>query len=559
MPVLWHPLFIGTEPTMDFLRTDGQRIINESGDEVILSGYALGNWMIQEAFLFGTGGFSADFKPFMRAQGMDRGRTIDRIISELAGEEYARSFWPRYHRAFVTADDIRLMADMGMNSVRVPLNARLFLKEGPGYRWNEESFSILANLLAWCEQAGIYAILDLHAAVGGQSTIGCDDEWDNQPHLFTDRESWERTCVLWEEFARRYGNLACVAGYELLNEPLALPAFDRLDGELLRFYDECIGRIRAIDRRHIIFLQGHRFAHRSDLLRPDMDPVAHNWCLAMHIYETLPDLGLIGPILAERERLGVPVWVGESGGAAAWGTVLYEMLRQYHIGTNVWVYKAVWRPNAPTLVTYEVPDGFDEIVRYANEGGPRPGFERSARIFDAYIDKTRLVNCAIHEEEARAMLRGAGAVVPAIGYDAVPGRGKSFEGSYPYCAYCGYRREDPMEFVLDEGVAPYDVEFAKLAGVPKYGDYPRLSLRLHEGDFACYTFRGLPTGATLSVSARSSRNGTLGVEVCKQAASFEVDGIEWTSFQAPVTSSGDVVVKLSCARGTVDVKSLCIR
>ena len=373
MPVLWHPLFIGTEPTMDFLRTDGQRIVNESGDEVILSGYALGNWMIQEAFLFGTGGFSADFKPFMRAQGMDRGRTIDRIISELAGEEYARSFWPRYHRAFVTADDIRLMADMGMNSVRVPLNARLFLKEGPGYQWNEESFSTLANLLAWCEQAGIYAILDLHAAVGGQSTIGCDDEWDNQPHLFTDRESWERTCVLWEEFARRYGGLACVAGYELLNEPLALPAFDRLDGELLRFYDECIGRIRAIDRRHIIFLQGHRFAHRSDLLRPDMDPVAHNWCLAMHIYETLPDLGLIGPILAERERLGVPVWVGESGGAAVWGTVLYEMLRQYHIGANVWVYKAVWRPNAPTLVTYEVPDGFDEIVRYANEGGPASG------------------------------------------------------------------------------------------------------------------------------------------------------------------------------------------
>lgn len=57
---------------MQFLKTDHQRIVNENNEEIILQGYGAGNWMVQEAFLFGTGGFHADFKPFSRAQGMDR-------------------------------------------------------------------------------------------------------------------------------------------------------------------------------------------------------------------------------------------------------------------------------------------------------------------------------------------------------------------------------------------------------------------------------------------------------------------------------------------------------
>ena len=60
---------------MEFLKAQGTSIVDESGREVLLEGYALGNWMVQEAFLFGSGGFHADFKPFQRAEGMDRGRS----------------------------------------------------------------------------------------------------------------------------------------------------------------------------------------------------------------------------------------------------------------------------------------------------------------------------------------------------------------------------------------------------------------------------------------------------------------------------------------------------
>lgn len=542
---------------MEYLRVKGTSIVNESGEEVILSGYAFGNWMVQEAYLFGSGAFNADFKPFMRSQGMDRGRTIDQTIRETCGEAYARSFWPRFWRAYLSEEDIAYLAKQGFNSVRLPMAARNFLLEEPGFVWNEDAFEHLSDVLGWCDKYGVYAILDLHAATAGQSAIGCDDGWDNQPHLFIDEDGAERTCRLWEELARRYGDRTCVAGYELLNEPLALPFWDGLWPELIAFYRGCVARIRAIDPRHIVFLQGGRFAHRSDMLEPDMDP-AHNWVCTYHIYESLPDLGLVGPILAERERLGVPVWVGETGGSAPWMSVLYEMLREYGIGVNVWVAKAVDRPHAPTLLTYEPPEGFGEICAYALEGKARPSYERAQRIWDAYIDQTRFANCTPHPEQARAILREPGADIPAIGYDVLPGAGVSFSGSYPWCTYCGYRREDHMEFVLADDGLPYEwSEFEGMAKVPKYGDFLRLSLRLREGDFACYTLHHVPAGSYATLVARAANGpSTLTVEAEEMCHEVSITGTSWSGTEEIALPAGDVTIRIRCTMGAVDVRSI---
>jgi hypothetical protein len=543
---------------MEFLKAQGQRIVNESGEGVLLEGYALGNWMVQEAFLFGSGAFHTDFKPFQRAEGMDRGRTINQTIEELCGRTYARTFWRRFLRAYFTRDDVAYLANQGFNSVRLPLNARLLLEEEPGYVWNEDTFQVLDQVLDWCEEYGVYAVLDLHAATVGQSAIGCDDGVDNQPHLFTDEEGRERTIALWEEIARRYGDRACVAGYELLNEPIALPIWDCLRDDLLGFYDECIARIRAIDSRHIIFLQGMRFAQRSDLFRPDMDPDARNWVLVYHVYESLPDLGTIGPLLAERDRLGVPVWVGETGGSKVWTTVFYEMLREYEMGFNVWVYKAASRPDAPTLVTYEPPEGFDGVCAYAQQGAAKPSFARSQAVFDDYIEAVKLENCIRHEDQGHAIRRTAPVCVPAVGYDALPGAGMSFLGHYAYCAFCGYRREDHMELVLEEGVAPYDAgDFRRMAKVPKYGDYPRLFLRLHEGDFACYTVMGSAAATCVHVEARSTAGAVLRLSCDSGRFTCDVPAAgEWEACGALGLPASTATVRLECIEGTVEVRSV---
>ena len=472
---------------MQYLRTENQIIVNENNEEVILQGYAAGNWMVQEAYLFGTGGFHADFKPFMRAQGMDRPRTIHQAITETCGTKYAESFWHRYYRNYFAEEDIRHLKKMGFNSVRLPFLARAFLKEEPEIIWDEENFAMLDQIIDWCEKYGIYVILDMHAAYAGQSTVGCDDGVDNYPHLFTDEEGWNRSILVWKTVAARYKNKAVIAGYELLNEPLALPKWDNYIPNLLDFYRECIQEIRSVDQNHMIFLQGHRFAKRADIFEEDMDPVCHNWVLTFHIYETLPDLGLLGPMMAERERLNVPVWVGETGGTKHWLTVLSGMLYENHIGINVWCHKAVARPNAPTLCTYAVPEDFHKVVDYIQKGASKPSYNDAIRIFDQYLENVKFENCDAHEEEANAILRTIPVTIPAIGYDWNP---SSHHGTYPFCSFSGYRREDHFKMILTDGKRAYehtDFKGISFEPVPKYGDYNRLNLVLHEGEYVTYT------------------------------------------------------------------------
>ena len=546
---------------MQFLRVKDQIIVNEAGEEVILTGYGTGNWMNQEGFLFGSSEFGGDFRPFMRAEGMDRGRSIHQTIIETCGSEYASGFWNRFYRAYFGKADIEHLASMGFNSVRLPLKAAAFMPEEPEVRFDEETFAMLDELIAWCGECGIYVILDMHAACSGQSAISCDDGVDNQPHLYTDEEGWERTILLWEEFARRYKDCEAVAGYELLNEPLALPAHDSYLPDLIRFYEETIRRIRAIDQRHIIFLQGHRFASRADIFSPDMDPGFGNWVLTVHMYETLPDLGLIGPVLAAREELGVPVWVGETGGSSSYMTVLYEMLREHHIGVNIWCHKAVHEADAATLLTYGTPEGFDRIRRYAREGGARPSYAESIRIFDQYIENVRFENCTRHEHRADAILRRPGVTIPATGYDVLPGEGESFHGKWPYCAFCGYRREDRMHFVHENGFVPYESAAFQWAGggrPPKYGDWPHLELMLSEGEFAVYTIRNVNAAANLRFRYRNAENAVLEIEAGTVHAAICLppsDGYEET--EAVMIPQGEAVrVKIACSRGSAVLREI---
>lgn len=529
---------------MQYLRTESQRIVNENNEEVILRGYAAGNWMVQEAFLFGTGGFHADFKPFMRAQGMDRPRTIHQAIAETCGTKYAESFWHRYYRNYFAEEDICHLKKMGFNSVRLPFLARAFLKEEPEIVWDEENFAMLDQIIDWCEKYELYVILDMHAAYAGQSTVGCDDGVDNYPHLFTDEEGWNRSILVWKTLAERYKERSVIAGYELLNEPLALPKWDNYIPELLEFYRECIKEIRAVDQSHMIFLQGHRFAKRADIFEEDMDPVCHNWVLTFHIYETLPDLGLLGPIMAERERLNVPVWVGETGGTKHWLTVLSGMLYENHIGINVWCHKAVARPNAPTLCTYDVPEDFHKVVDYIQKGASKPSYNDAIRIFDQYLENVKFENCDVHEEEANAILRTIPVIIPAIGYDWDP---SSHHGTYPFCSFSGYRREDHFKMILADGKRAYEhAEFKGISfePVPKYGDYNRLNLVLREGEYVTYTVFCRKDTVQVVIKDLETRKGELIAEINGKKYMFE--------------ENQDVVSVSGLTEGMLSIRLLCI-
>ncbi|MDR0401354.1 MAG: cellulase family glycosylhydrolase, partial [Treponema sp.] len=199
------------------LRARGKVLVNGEGEEILLNGWGLGNWLLCEGYMW----LSRDSRSF------DRPRNIEETIRDLAGSAYAERFWRAFRASYITAEDIKRMAELGYNSLRIPFNWRLFMEDEPGeIRFREEGFSLLDQCLAWCEEYRIYAFLDLHGAPGGQTGDNIDDSRDNLPRLLTDQDYWDKGIALWRELARRYRDRWIVGGYDLLNEPIRTVRFD---------------------------------------------------------------------------------------------------------------------------------------------------------------------------------------------------------------------------------------------------------------------------------------------------------------------------------------------
>ena len=167
-----------------FLHTKGKKIVNGRGEEILLTGWGLGNWLLQEGYMWKAYG-----------ERFDRPSRIEKAVEELTGRDFAEYFWKEYRENYIRREDILAMAESGYNSVRIPFSYRLFMEDGPGIHWKEEGFVLLDRCLTWCEEAGMYAFLDLHGAPGGQTGSNIDDSVDNVPRLFIDCLLYTSRCV----------------------------------------------------------------------------------------------------------------------------------------------------------------------------------------------------------------------------------------------------------------------------------------------------------------------------------------------------------------------------
>ena len=72
-----------------WLKTSGQIFTNEKGQEVLLRGLGVANWLNPEGFLFGGAPFGGVMGRFARSCEFDRGRTMDQFVAELCGGGYS--------------------------------------------------------------------------------------------------------------------------------------------------------------------------------------------------------------------------------------------------------------------------------------------------------------------------------------------------------------------------------------------------------------------------------------------------------------------------------------
>src|SRR6202041_520119 len=110
----------------------------------------------------------------------------------------------------------------GFNTVRVPLNWRLFVAPGNGSatRFEGPGWALLDRLVGWCRDAGLRVIVDLHAAPGGQTGVNHDDG-PGFPLTFYVPRDRALTIALWQKLAAHYRDETAILGYDLLNEPIS--------------------------------------------------------------------------------------------------------------------------------------------------------------------------------------------------------------------------------------------------------------------------------------------------------------------------------------------------
>ena len=287
--------------------------MNEKGDPIRLRGLGLGNWLLPEGYMWNFGNQA------------DRPRRIEKLVEDLLGPAEAKRFWQEYRANYIADADLERMAALGFNSVRPAINSRvLLLAQADPPVYSEEGFALLDHLIAQSKARGIYVILDMHAAPGGQTGQNIDDSEEDEPELFMDAACQDQLVALWTTIARRYKDEPAVAGYDLLNEPLPARtgAARAFKANLEPLYQRITKAIRSVDTRHMIILEGADWANDWSVFSAPFD---NNLVYQFHYYcwDHPAALKSIQKYLDYRARFNAPVWVGETGerdNAIYWAT-----------------------------------------------------------------------------------------------------------------------------------------------------------------------------------------------------------------------------------------------
>ncbi|UPL49054.1 cellulase family glycosylhydrolase [Hymenobacter sublimis] len=373
-----------TGQNLTMLRAAGPKTVDAQGREVVLRGYNVGGWLLQESYILQTDTLNSQWRI---KQGLLRS------MSEAQMEEFYR----QYRQNFITKADIDFLAKQGFNAVRLPFHYDLFLTPAQRHartevirdpknpqkltayveqlsRWYDENqlfaepkklegIRFIDEVARWCAANNMYVILDLHAAPGGQGTDRNINDNFQPLDLWKRRDAKGRliyqdmTVRLWEKLAARYRQDARIAMYDLINEPHNLNAANGLSAdnqELSAFYARLINAVRAQNDQHLLLLEGNGYGNEYTNLTPDKLAIQDKGNLVYNAHRywcpNTPDasdpnpnqINLFRNLAAFRDRWQVPVWVGETGeNSNEWFAAAVQGLNAQNIGWCHWNIKRV--------------------------------------------------------------------------------------------------------------------------------------------------------------------------------------------------------------------------
>jgi len=336
---------------------------NRLGREVVLRGVNLGGWMIQESWMCPVYG------PDRQWANLD---TINAMKNRDFTDDQIQELFDTYQDNWITADDFDFLKSKGVNSIRIPFWYRNFMSDEAGVWINNDNGSETVTQnpgfkrLDWAvEQAkkrGIYVILDMHGAPGGQSmdhssgTLGKNEVYTNQAYE-------QITADLWKAIALRYKDEAAVAAYDLLNEPQNNggysgnnawpPGSVRAVYETIRMYDILYRAVRSVDPDKICIMEGiwsmnlpdPKYIHNGGLDQNSRysgkTSAWVNVMYSMHLYDSKwNDINKrVNELKKARNDWKVAVHVGEFNNGDDQQTNAYNLYNENKLSWNMWTYK----------------------------------------------------------------------------------------------------------------------------------------------------------------------------------------------------------------------------
>lgn len=389
--------------TSQLLKTQGEKIINDKGENIQLRGLGLGGWMLQEGYMLKTADFAGpQYK-------------IKEKIAELIGEDGMNEFYKAYLKNGITRQDIDFLKKVGFNSIRLPMHYNLYTlpiekesKKGEN-TWLEEGFKMTDDLLKWCADNKMYLILDLHAAPGGQGNdVNISDNDKSKPSLWESEENQKKTIALWKKLAERYKDSPWIGGYDLINEPNINFTGKNINGTdemsnapLWKLQKEITEAIRTVDKKHIIIIEGNGWGNNYNGLTPLWDD---NMVFSFHKYWNNNDDATLKFALNLREKHKIPIWLGETGeNSNVWFTELIQLLDKHNIGYAFWPMKKI--DNIAGITNVKITPEYQKLLDYWKNGGEKPSKEFAKKALIQIADNYKFSNVEVKNDVIDAMFR----------------------------------------------------------------------------------------------------------------------------------------------------------
>lgn len=341
------------------MKAVGRGIYDIDGSRFDIKGVNFGNWLFQEGWmtvnsigpLLNEDGTYVKVNPQGVVEEYEEmfEDEVLAILEKRFTEEQIEELYETYYSSYCTEVDFKNIKSMGLNTIRLNMSYRNFMKGEPGSLvMKENPFKWIDWFLEMAQKYELKVILDMHTTPGGQS--GYEHSGTRSMDFWTTDEYIEEFCTLWANIAERYVTerkdlASTILAFDLINEPVRKTEL-ATGKEQWDVFDRIYDAIREVNDEHIVCFEGVWYFNNLP------NPKDYGWENVMYQYhfynwnypsisnEAFYTLMFLTLSMADYD---VPKYIGEFtffDHAAEWDKWLNKF-DSMGIGWTFWSYKTV--------------------------------------------------------------------------------------------------------------------------------------------------------------------------------------------------------------------------